>query len=228
MARLFLKKMKFTVITLFPDFIENLNNYSIIGRALNSKINTLKAINLRDFGLGAYHQVDDRPYGGGTGMLLRVDVMSNAIKKAKKGLKNTKVVLLAADGKKFTQNKAEEYSKLDGLILICGHYEGHDKRIEKYVDEKISTGDYVVSGGEIPAMIIVDATSRLIKGVLGKEEGLVTESHTQIGNSRILEHPQYTRPYEFEGKKVPDVLLSGDPKKVSAWQQRRTKKSKLV
>jgi len=223
-----LKKMKFSVITLFPDFIENLSEYSIIGRALNSKKIKLQTINLRDFGLGTYHQVDDKPYGGGTGMLLRVDVASDAIKKAKKGSKNGRVVLLAADGEKFTQKKAEQYSKLDELILICGHYEGHDKRIEEYVDEKISTGDYVVSGGEIPAMIIIDATSRLIKGVLGKEEGLVTESYTQVGNSRILEHPQYTRPFEFEDKKVPDVLLSGDPKKVTAWQEKHTKKSKLV
>lgn len=221
--------MKFSVITLFPDFIENLNKYSIIGRALNSKIIDLKTINLRDFGLGAYHRVDDRPYGGGTGMLLRVDVVTDAINKAKKThSKNSKVILLSADGQKFTQKKAETYSKLDELILICGHYEGHDKRIEAYVDEKISIGDYVASGGEIPAMIVIDATARLIKGVLGKEEALVTESHTMVGRSRILEYPQYTRPFEFEGKKVPNVLLSGDPKKISAWQEKNTKRSKLV
>lgn len=220
--------MKFCVITLFPDFVEKLSEYSIIGRALKNKKIKLETINMRDFGLGAYHQVDDKPYGGGTGMLLRVDVASAVIKKAKEKSKNCKVILLAADGEKFTQKKAEEYSKIDELILLCGHYEGHDKRIEGYVDNKISTGDYVVSGGEIPAMIIIDATARLIKGVLGKEEGLVTESHTLVGNARILEHPQYTRPYEFEGKKVPDVLLSGNPKKVVAWQEKHTKKSKLI
>jgi len=219
--------MKFKVITLFPDFFDCLNNYSIIGRAIRNRKIKVETLNLRNFGLGSYHQVDDKPYGGGIGMLLRVDVASRAILAAKGKKKNTKVVLLSADGNRFTQKDAERYSKIDNLIIFCAHYEGHDKRIEDYVDEKISLGDFVVSGGEIPAMTIIDATARLIEGVLGKKESSDFESYSKIGNRRIIEYPQYTRPSEFEGKKVPKVLLSGNLKKVLEWQLKKTKKSNL-
>jgi len=219
--------MKFKVITLFPQFIESLENYSIIGRAIKKRKILLETIDLRDFGLGSYKQVDDRPYGGGIGMLLRVDVAVKAIRKAKEKTKQCKVVILSAAGEKFTQKKAEEYSQLDELVLLCGHYEGHDKRIEDYADEMISVGDFVVSGGEIPAMTVIDATSRLVKSVLGKDESSQVESHSMLNGRRIIEYPQYTRPYEFEGKKVPQILLSGDPKKIGVWLDKKTKKSKL-
>jgi len=220
--------MKFKVITLFPEYIECLNNYSIIGRAIRNKKIVLETVNLRDFGLGSYKQVDDRPYSGSVGMLMRVDVATSAIRSTKAKNKRSRVVLLAADGKKFTQKLAEEYSTMDELVLLCAHYEGHDKRIEDYVDEKISVGDYVVSGGETPAMLIIDAVARLIKGVLGKDESSEVESHSLQGDQRIIEHPQYTRPFEFEGKKVPKILLSGDPKKISVWTKKKTRKSKLI
>lgn len=219
--------MKFKVITLFPEFVNSLNNYSIIGRAFFEQKNELECINLRDFGLGNYKQVDDKPYGGGIGMLLRVDVAFEALKKAKTKSKNQKTILLAANGEKFTQIKAEEYSTLDQLNIFCGHYEGHDKRIESYVDEIISIGDFVVSGGEIPAMTIIDSTARLIQGVLGKDESNSVESFSKIDGKRILEYPQYTRPFEFDKQEVPSVLLSGDLKKIKSWQDSLIKKSTL-
>ena len=219
--------MKFTVITLFPDLVLNLKNYSVIGRALN-KVAKIKTVNLRDFGLGHYQQVDDKPYGGGVGMLLRADVAEKAIQAATKSKpKKSKVILMSADGKKFTQKLAEEYSQLDELIIFCGHYEGHDKRIESLVDEKVSVGDFVTSGGELPAMLIIDATTRLLRGALGCDESGAVESFAKIGDDRILEYPQYTRPYDFKGNKVPKVLLSGDPKKIALWQKSKTRKSKL-
>lgn len=220
--------MKFTVITLFPDFIKTLESYSIIGRALKNKKIAIKTINLRDFGLGRYRQVDDRPFGGDPGMLLRVDVAVLAIRKAI-GSTSTKsakkIVLLCPTGKKFNQEMAEKIAVLDELILVCGHYEGFDKRIEDYVDEKISIGNYVLSGGELPAMTIIDAVSRQIPGVLQNPKSLKTESFSASCATRHtpratnLEFPQYTRPAEFEGKKVPEVLLSGDPKKIAKWQE---------
>ena len=218
--------MKFSVITLFPDFIKNLEQYSIVGRAIRNKKIFLKTFNLRDFGLGSYHQVDDKPYGGGAGMLLRVDVALSAIKKARSKSKKSKVILLSAGGEKFTQSKVEEYSQLDELIILCAHYEGHDARIEDYVDEVVSIGDFVVSGGEIPALIVIDSVSRLIKGVLGKEESLLYESFSKIEgvNGRVLEFPQYTRPDEFERKRVPEILLSGNHEKIEQWKRSHLKK----
>lgn len=212
---------------MFPEYVQSLEQYSVIGRAIKNKLISLNTVNLRDFGLGSYKQVDDKPYSGGVGMLLRVDVATRAIRSVMATGKN-KIILLSADGKRFTQKIAEDYAKLDELTIFCAHYEGHDKRIEHYVDEKVSIGDFVVSGGETPAMIIVDAVSRLKSGILGKDESSAFESHSIQNGQRILEYPQYTRPFEFEGKKVPEILLSGDPKKVKSWEQSHTKKSKLT
>lgn len=207
--------MKFTVITLFPEFIQSLAEYSIIGRAIKDEKIRLNTINLRDFGLGAHKQVDDKPYGGGAGMLFRVDVVSQAIRFAhKKAMKNHKVMILCPSGQKFTQQKAVDLGKIDELIILCGHYEGFDRRIYDLADEAISIGDYVLSGGEIAAMTIIDSIARLQDGVLGNSQSLEEESFLEE-----IEYPQYTRPEEFEGKKVPGVLLSGDPKKISAWQK---------
>lgn len=217
--------MKFKVISLFPEFIDSLKTYSIIGRAINSKKIILEALQLRDFGLGKYKQVDDKPYGGGIGMLLRVDVIYRALKKvAPRKSKKRLTVLLSAQGEQFTQRIAEEMSGFDEIVLVCGHYEGHDQRIEELVDRKISLGKYVVSGGEIPAMIIIDSVSRLIPGVLGKDESSDIESYNLKDGQEILEFPQYTRPFDFKGKKVPDILLSGNHKKIDVWKEKNTKK----
>lgn len=211
--------MKFTVITLFEDTIQSLKQYSIIGKAIKDERITLKTINIRDFGLGSYRQVDDRPYGGGVGMLFRVDVISKAIKAAKSEAEtNHKVILLCPTGEKFNQKKVLEYKDLDELIIVCGHYEGFDRRIYEYVDETVSVGDYVLSGGEIAAMAIIDSVSRYVDGVLGNKKSLDEESFSQNEGSP-LEYLQYTRPEEFEGKKVPAELLSGDPKKITEWQR---------
>lgn len=210
--------MKFKVITLFPDFVNNLKNYSIIGRAIGQGKIALETLDLRDFGLGKYKQVDDRPYGGGVGMLLRVDVMHKAIRKyAPRPSKKRRVILLSADGNIFTQRDAERLGKYDEIVLVCGHYEGHDQRIENFVDEKISLGKYIVTGGELPAMIMIDSIARLLPGVLGKDESSSDESFSMKDNNELLEYPQYTRPYDFKGYKVPDVLLSGDHKKIQAY-----------
>ena len=209
--------MKFVIITLFPEFVENIKNYSIIGRAVKEKKVSLKTVNLRNFGLGRYKQVDDKPYGGGPGMLLRVDVLRAAIGKAKKLAPKAKVILLSPEGTKFAQKTASKYAKSKDIILVCGHYEGFDERIKDYVDEVVSLGDYVLSGGELPAMAIIDAVSRLIPGVLGNEKSLESESFSS--GTFSFDPPQYTRPENFEGKKVPDVLISGDHKKIESWKQ---------
>ncbi len=213
--------MKFTVITLFPDFVKSLENYSIIGRAINKHLIELETINLRDFGIGNYKQIDDKPFGGNPGMLMRVDVVVPAIREATKTNHKIKqkTVLLCPTGKKFDQKMANDLAKLDRVVLVCGHYEGFDKRIEEYVDEKISIGDYVLSGGEIPAMAIIDSASRQVDGVLGNPESLNAESFSNSQDSASLEAPQYTRPRDFEGKTIPEVLLSGDPKKINEWYE---------
>jgi len=216
--------MKFTVITLFPEFIKNLEGYSIIGRAIKEQKITVETISLRDFGIGSYKQVDDKPYGGGVGMLLRADTVVPAIKSArKKAAKGSKVILLSPEGKKYNQKLAEKFSSYKELIIVCGHYEGFDERIKGYVDEVVSIGGYVLSGGEIAAMSIIDSVSRLIPGVLGKDESSKTESFSEHEGKRIIESPQYTRPEEFEEKNVPEVLLSGNHKKIEAWRKSNQK-----
>lgn len=212
--------MKFKVITLFPDFIEKLQNYSIIGRAIGTGKVVLETLDLREFGLGKYKQVDDKPYGGGVGMLLRVDVLYKALRKAApRAAKKRRVILLSADGAVFNERKAERLCEYDEIVLICGHYEGHDKRIEEYVDEKISIGRFVLTGGELPAMTIIDSVTRLLPGVLGKDESSYDESYALVDGQEILEYPQYTRPFDFKGNKVPEVLLSGDHKKITKWKK---------
>ena len=220
--------MKFVVITLFPDFVKSLEQYSIIGRAIKDKKIKLQVINLRDFGIGKYKQVDDKPYGGGPGMLLRVDVMAKAIGQAKKTAPKSKVVLLSPEGNKFDQAKAKSYAENKNLIIVCGHYEGFDERIKSYADEVVSLGDYVVSGGEIPAMIVIDAVYRLIPGVLGNPDSLANESF-QIPaiNYRLsttnYDFPQYTRPEKFEGAEVPEILISGNHREIEKWRKSNKK-----
>lgn len=210
--------MKFKVITLFPDLVKSLKNYSVIGRAIKNRKIKIDLINLRDFGIGRHSQVDDKPYGGGAGMLLRVDVIERAIKSAiKKKNKKKRVILLSPEGKKFSQKKAREYADFEELILICGHYEGFDERVKNYVDEVISVGDFVLSGGEIPAMTIIDAISRLVPNVINPDS-LESESFTC---EDFVDYPQYTRPEEFKGEKVPDILLSGNHQKIKEWRNKK-------
>lgn len=207
--------MKFTIITLFPDFFSALGQYSIIGRAIQDGKIEINTINLRDFGLGSYKQVDDKPYGGGAGMLFRVDVVKKAIDHARQNAQKAHTVIaLCPRGEKYTQKTAQSLQAYDEIILLCGHYEGFDQRIYDYADQTVSVGDFVLSGGEVAALSVIDSVSRLREGVLGNADSLKEETFVDE-----IEYPQYTRPEEFEGKKVPEVLLSGDPRKISAWQK---------
>lgn len=208
--------MHISIITLFPEMFDGVLNHSILKRAKEKMLASYTLINLRDFGAGKHKSVDDKPYGGGAGMVLKVDVMHNAIQKAKKNNPETKVILLDPRGIPYTQEVAEKLSSESSITLICGHYEGFDERIRKYIDMEISIGDYVVTGGEIPAMAIIDSVVRLIPGVLGKEESHTYESFSESQSGRILEHPQYTRPEEYDNQKVPKELLSGNPKIIDA------------
>ena len=192
--------MKISIITLFPEMFKGPFDSSIIKRAIDKKLVEIKFINLREFGMGRHQMVDDTPYGGGMGMILRVDVLEKAINAAKdKNLnkQEQKVILLSAHGKQFKQKIAKSFSKLKHLILVCGHYEGFDERVKKFIDEEISVGDFVLTGGEIPAMLIADSVARLIKGVI-KEDSAAFESF-----SPYLEYPQYTKPQEHKGLRVP-------------------------
>ena len=219
--------MKIDVVTLFPKMFESPFEESIIKRAIKNNIIDLKIHNLRDWAIDSYGSVDDKPFGGDVGMLIRADVVYNALKDIKK--ENSRVILMSPKGKKFDQKKAEELAKVDNLILIAGHYEGMDQRISDFmIDEELSIGDYILTGGELPAMVVIDAVSRLVSGVLGKDDSNKTESWSEIEidgqKIRAPEYPQYTRPQEFMGHKVPDVLLSGDTKKIKAWQLDQIKK----
>lgn len=203
---------------------------SIIKHAQEKGLVQISFINIRDFGIGPHQMVDDTPYGGGIGMVLKVDVLKKALDAVLDSQLSTdqqKVILLTADGQTYSQRTAERYSQLEHLIILCGHYEGFDERIRDYVDEEISIGDFVLTGGEIPAMIITDSVVRLISGVL--KDGVTTSesfSHTE-DNSYLLEYPLYTKPQEFEGKNVPEVLLSGNHKKIAEWRLNESKKKTL-
>lgn len=221
--------MKFSIITLFPEVFEPILNSSILKRAQKKGLVEFRLINLRNFGEGKHQVVDDRPYGGGAGMILRADILAKALKSITSKLPTTnyklQTILMSASGIPYKQKIAQNFSKLDHLILICGHYEGVDQRfIENYVDGEISIGDFVLTGGEIPAMVIVDSITRLIPGVLEKPEAIINESFSE----GLLEYPQYTRPEEFEGGKVPEILLSGNHGEIAKWRlkksQEKTKK----
>lgn len=207
--------MQIDIITLFPKMFEGPLSESIMWRAKDKKFAEIKIHNLRDWAHDERKTVDDRPYGGGAGMLLRVDILDEAISALK--TKDSKVILLDAGGESFTQKKAQDLSSEKHLILICGHYEGVDHRVaENLVDEIISIGNYVLTGGEIPAMVIADSVIRLIPGVI-KEDSLKEESHS---SDNFTEYPQYTRPEDYKGWKVPKVLLSGNHKEIEKWRKK--------
>ncbi len=202
---------------------EGVLNTSMLWKAQDKKLVEYKIINLRDFGLGPRRTVDDTPYGGGDGMVLRIEPLKAAIDGAKSQISNLKsqIILLTPRGEKFTQAKAEELSKLDDIVLVCAHYEGYDERVVDFVDQQISIGDYVLTGGELPALIVVDAITRLIPGVLGGETSTKNESFSEGQN---IEHPHYTRPEDFRGVKVPDVLLGGNHAAIEDWRRKNASK----
>ena len=204
--------MKFDVLTLIPEMFEPIKQ-SIIGKAEEKKLIDINLINIRDFSKNKHKKVDDTPYGGGAGMVMQADVVYDAYNSIKD--ENAKVIYLTPQGKVLNQKKVEELSKQEHLILLCGHYEGIDQRvIDKIVDEEISIGDYVLTGGELPAMVLIDSVSRYVDGVLSK--GSTSEESFSQG---ILEYPQYTRPETFEGVKVPEILLSGHHENINKWRR---------
>ncbi|MDK7355090.1 tRNA (guanosine(37)-N1)-methyltransferase TrmD [Peptoniphilus harei] len=214
--------MKISVLTLFPDFINNIGDFSIVGRSIGQGKLELETVDIRDFAINKYLQVDDYPYGGGPGMLMQIKPIVEAIESVK--TENSKVYYMSPQGKVLTQDKLKELKEEEHIILLNGHYEGIDNRvIENYVDEEISIGDYVLTGGELASMVIIDGVSRLLDGVLASEESFEDESHY----NGLLEHPQYTRPREFRGLEVPDILLSGDHEKIRKYRLRESIKNTL-
>jgi len=221
------KKLSIKIITLFPKFVEDfVDAFGIVKRAVKENLLKIEPVNLRTFGLDERQTVDGRPYGGGVGMVLRPDVMHKAIKKS--AGKKSHIILLTPQGKKFTQKDAHRLAQIDNLILVCGRYEGFDERIRQFADEELSIGDYVLMGGELPALVLSEAVMRLRPGILGKDESSVAESFADD----LLEHPHYTKPEVWKvGKKtfrVPKVLLTGHHKNINDWRsqesQKRTKK----
>ncbi len=216
--------LKFNILTIFPGMFSALTDESIVKRARDKKKVSIHIHDIRKFTKDKHLKVDDRPFGGGPGMVLTAQPIFDAVKKVK-GRTKAKVILTTPSGTPFTQKTARRLATEKSLIILCGHYEGIDERVrQKLVDECISVGDYVLTGGELPAMIIVDAVTRLVPGVLGKEESLLNESF----DNNLLEYPQYTRPADYKGMKVPAVLLSGHHKDIEAWRKQeaveRTKK----
>ena len=205
--------MRFDIITIFPEIFSSYFQESLLARAQEKNLIEINVHDLRDWTSDAHKTVDDKPFGGGLGMVMKIEPLYKAVTTLKST--QSKVILFTPRGKKFTQSKAYEYAKLKQIILICGRYEGVDERVGKHIaDEQISIGDYDVMGGELPAMIVVETVSRLIPGVIGKDEFL--KEHIQNGG--FVEYPQYTRPEVFRDWKVPKILLSGDHKKIGGWR----------
>lgn len=217
--------MQFDVLTLFPEMFDILNE-SIIGRAKEKGLINVNLINIRDFSKNKHKKVDDTPYGGGAGMVIQPDVVYDAYKSIIKNdeeSEKTRVIYMSPQGKKLNQQKVEELSKQEHLILLCGHYEGIDQRVlDTIVDEEISIGDYVLTGGELPAMVLIDSVSRYVEGVL--KDGSTTEESFSQG---LLEYPQYTRPEVFEDQQVPEVLRSGNHQMIDKWRREQSLKKTL-
>ena len=228
--------MRFNLITIFPEIIDSYLNKGMLRIAQEKKIIKVKNINLRDFAVDSRGSVDDKPYGGGPGQVMMVEPIYKALRAVNKKTKkqeNKKTILLSAKGKRWNQQMAKRFAKLDEITFVCPRYEGHDERIKKFVDEEISIGDFILTGGELGAAVIIDSVTRLLPGVLGKQESLDEESHSTPG---YLEYPQYTRPEVFTWKskdainrvsthkqRVPKVLLSGHHKKITEWREKKSK-----
>ncbi|GFI61302.1 tRNA (guanine-N(1)-)-methyltransferase [Clostridiales bacterium] len=208
----------FYVLTLFPEMVEGSLSHSIIGRAIKETVISVKAINIRDFSKDKHKHVDDYPYGGGAGMVMQPEPIYDAYRSIK-GVFNSRVLYMSPQGKRFDQKMAEELAREESLVFLCGHYEGIDERIiDEIVTDEVSIGDFVLTGGELAAIMIIDAISRLVPGVLNKEESYENESFS----GGLLEYPQYTRPPEFMGRRVPDVLLSGHHANIDKWRREQS------
>lgn len=216
--------MHYHVLTLFPDMVEQAMGHSITGRAQKNGYLYLEVTDIRDFSQNKFHKVDDYPYGGGAGMVMEAEPVFLSYEKVRneveaQGRKKPKVLFMSPQGRTFHQGMAEELAKEEDIIFLCGHYEGIDERVlEEIVDEQVSIGDYVLTGGELPAIVMMDAISRLIPGVLHNDVSAITDTFTD----NLLEYPQYTRPVEWRGKKVPDVLLSGHHANIEAWRREQS------
>lgn len=224
--------MKFQLLTIFPRMFDSYLNESILKRAQEKKLIHLQVHDLRTWTADKHKTVDDTPYGGGAGMLMKIEPLYKALTKLKKinkkvNPKKRKVILLSAGGKTWNQALAKKYAKLEEIIFVCGRYEGVDARLRNFIDEEISVGNYVLTGGELPALTIIDSITRLLPGVLGNKESIIEESHSEDG---LTEYPQYTRPEVFKvGTKkytVPKVLLSGDHKKIKEWREKNQTRKK--
>lgn len=223
MCRTLVEMKKLQVITLFPEMFEGVLNTSMLWKAQEQKAVEFRMVNLRDFGLGPRKRVDDTPYGGGDGMLLMAEPLFAAVEDAKAYDPTAKVIIMTPRGERWKQSLAQRWADSEtGYIFICGRYEGYDERILTVVDQQISVGDYVLTGGELPAMTIMDSIVRLIPGVLGGENSAAIES---FSDGETLEYPQYTRPETFNGMSVPDVLLSGNHAEIAKWRAKNSHKA---
>ncbi len=219
--------MQIDILTLFPSLFDSVFSQSIIKKAVDKKIVKIKITNIRDFAEGKHKTVDDKPYGGGAGMIMMAPPIVKAIEKVKGKrlkVKKQRLILLSPQGKVFNQKKAKELSKYKHLIFICGHYGGVDERVLKFIDEEISVGDFVLTGGEIPTMAVVDAVVRLLPKVVAKSDSVENDSHWACG----LANSVYTRPYNFRKLKVPEVLLSGNHKKIKKWREENARQNTLL
>lgn len=214
--------MKIDVVTLFPEMFDGPLGHSIVSRAIDKGIVEVNRVNFRQFGKGKHQVVDDTPYGGGAGMLLKPEPLFDAMESIEERSPETKkrVILMDPAGKPFNQAMAEDFSEEEHLVFLCGHYEGYDERIRSLVTDEVSLGDYVLTGGELAAMVMIDASVRLLPNVLGNAESAQTDSHS----SGLLEHPHYTRPAEYKGMGVPDVLMSGNHAKIDEWRHKESLK----
>ncbi|SDK93889.1 tRNA (guanosine(37)-N1)-methyltransferase TrmD [Alkalibacterium thalassium] len=214
--------MKIDVVTLFPEMFDGPLGHSIVSRAIDKGIVEVNRVNFRQFGKGKHQVVDDTPYGGGAGMLLKPEPLFDAMESIEERSPETKkrVILMDPAGKPFNQAMAEDFSEEEHLVFLCGHYEGYDERIRSLVTDEVSLGDYVLTGGELAAMVMIDASVRLLPNVLGNAASAQTDSHS----SGLLEHPHYTRPAEYKGMGVPDVLMSGNHAKIDEWRHKESLK----
>ena len=217
--------MDFHVMTLFPDMIMDGLNTSITGRAIKAGVMSVKAYDIREYSNDKHLKVDDYPYGGGAGMVMRAAPVCDCYEDIVRNIgKRPRVVYMTPQGYTFTQSMAEEFAKEDNLVILCGHYEGIDQRVlDEIVDEEISIGDYVLTGGELPAMVLIDSVSRYVQGVLSEDS-----TNEESFSSNLLEYPQYTRPYEYEGSKVPDVLISGHHENIRKWRLKESLRKTMI
>lgn len=222
--------MKISILTLFPQMFAGPFQHSIIKRAQEKGKVEIELVDIREFGIGSHKMVDDTPYGGGVGMVLKIDVVHKALEHVKKSddaKVKQRTILTTASGRTYNQSTAQQYTKIDHLIIICGHYEGIDDRISNYIDEEISIGDFVLTGGEIPAMLITDSVTRLIDGVI--TDGATEDESFSETNHNMLEYPHYTKPRSYDGHDVPEVLLSGDHQKIADWRHKKSfEKTELI